>query len=362
MADNAPIIASAISQDPELAQLRRVQAYLMSRDDDLRTTVWAVQRFINKGKRESEPRYLGMAEAIIENWLSKYDAHPAVLLAKADILQYRHQFDDALVLLSEIPNAGVEGAAALLMRANLFQLKGDYDATRAECGRLARELSFMSDICKLHIESFSGEIEPSQRKLEALIAQLELPTEIRVWAVGKLADMSNRRGKPQEALEYLQKIKPEQASGALRAQMFDLLLLLERPNAVLQMIDIGEKSEGLQLRRLRALKMTGENWRGPISQNLLGRISRPATDASNPHARELAYYHHYLTGDVEAAFEAATENWNLQREPIDIRLLFETAHRARKLETITDAIEWISQKKYQDVRLAQFLQVKPGQS
>lgn len=357
-ADTAPIIMSAASQDPELVQLRKAQAYLKSRPDDLRMTVLTAQRFIAKGKRENQPRFLGMAEALIENWLSKYETHPAILLAKADILQFRHQFSQAITILEGIANAGVEGAAALLMRANLHQLKGDYDQAEGACSQLARELKFMADICEFHLQSLQGEVEPMQLKLEALIARLELPGEIRAWATGKLADMSSRRGQPLEALEYLEGLAPEQASAALKSQMMDLLLLLERPSAVLQMIAADDNSEGLQLRRLRALKMTGENWRGPISYLVLSRISPKVAGDANPHARELAYFHHYLTNDVEAAYLAARENWDLQREPIDIRLLFETAHRAGKLEDVADAIEWISQNKYQDVYLASFLQTQ----
>lgn len=359
--DTTPIISSAATNDPELVQLRRAQAYLKSRPDDLRTTVVTAQRFIAKGKRENQPRYLGMAEALIETWLSQYDPHPAIMLAKADILQFRHQFHAAIEILKDIPNFGAEGAAALLMRSNLHQLKGDFDQAANACAQLARELNFMADICDLHLQSLRSEIEPARSKLEALIARLELPVEIRAWATGKLADMSSRQGEPLEALEYLQELAPEQVSTALKSQMMDLLLLLDRPGAVLQMVATDDNSEGLQLRRLRALKMTGENWRGPISSLVVSRISPQQEGGANPHARELAYFHHYLTGDTEAAYSAARENWDLQREPIDIRLLFETAHRAGKLEEVADAIDWISQTKYQDVYLASFLHTHPSE-
>lgn len=354
--DLTPIAKSLTAQDPELAQLRKIRDYLRSHPDDLRSTIWAARKYVAKGKQHSDARYFGYAEALIKPWLDKEDVHPAVLLVMADIQQYQHAFDDALSLLRRVQSRTLEGVSATLMRSNLHQVMGAYEDAIRNCRLLESDLNLMANICELSLLSLTGDLESSHEQLRNLLDRAQLPPEIKAWAVGKLADMLIRRGRPMEALDYLQNVDQGLASAAMQTQLHDLLMTLERPNAVLTLISADEKSASLQLRRLRALKMIGENWRGPMSQRLLSMISDDRSDGPNPHARELAYFHLYLTEDFRAAFAAAQSNWAQQKEPIDTRLLFETAHQAGSLEELGNAIAWVLKNQYQDETLASYLQ------
>lgn len=354
--DLAPIVRSLAASDPELVRLRKLQDYLKTQPDDLRTTVWTAQKFVAKGKEENDGRYFGYAEALIAPWMATKDVHLAVTLIMADILQYRHAFDAALELLVGPQPRSREGVAAILMRANLRQIQGTFATAKQDCRLLMQDVKTMADICELSLSSLTGELDPSQEKLTELLRRTQLPSEIKIWAVGKLADMLVRQGRPLEALTYLQEASIAGSSSAMQVQLQDLLLYLERPAEVLKLISVDVKSDGLQLRRLRALKMMGQNWRGPTSKKLLQSIAGTPGDTANPHARELAYFHLYLTEDASSAYQAALANWQQQKEPIDTRLLIETAYKAEKLDEVGEAITWIVENRYQDMGLAAFLQ------
>ena len=76
------------------------------------------------------------------------------------------------------------------------------------------------------------------------------------------------------------------------------------------------------------------------------------------HQQEEARFHLYLLGDAPGALRLAAENYRLQREPRDARILMEAAFAAKQVAAAQPALDWLRTSGYEDpvyARLAQRL-------
>jgi hypothetical protein len=73
------------------------------------------------------------------------------------------------------------------------------------------------------------------------------------------------------------------------------------------------------------------------------------------HRREEARFALHLCHDAEEAFRLAKENWEVQREPADARILLESALAANQLDAVRLVERWITTNRLEDVRLTKLL-------
>ena len=285
------------------------------------------------------------------------------LLLNAEIKEYRHEFTAALADLETVNEVSPHDPTARLMRSNIYQIQGYFEAAQTQCRTLGPRAIAMSTICGLSLTSLSGDLEESYQALSKFVAVQRMPPEIETWALGKLADMSIRSGRLMDALTYFERMPTEYSqTSALRSQLLDLLLKMKKPSSVLSLVAADEKSDGLVIRRLRAMKMLGMAWRGLQTDRLERYFELLESQLMNPHAREVAYYHLYLTEDFEQAFAAALENWRQQKEPIDTLLVLAAAQKAGKVSEVDAVTKWIVKNQYQDETIAPYLLSNRGQA
>lgn len=354
--DNKIIARSSLSTDPEMIRLRILQKHISQHPDDLRTAITVARKFVQKGKKQNDNRFLGYAESVLARWLTMENIPTDVLLLNAEIKEYRHEFTAALADLETVNDASPHDPTARLMRSNIYQIQGYFEAAQTQCRALGPRAIAMSTICGLSLTSLTGDLEESYQALSKFVAAQRMPPEIETWALGKLADMSIRSGRLMDALTYFEQMPRNYSqTSALRSQLLDLLLMLEKPSSVLTLVAADEKSDGLIIRRLRAMKMLGMDWRGTQAERLERYFDSLERQPVNPHAREVAYYHLYLTEDFDRAFAAALKNWDQQKEPIDTLLVLAAAHNAGKISEVDAVNKWIVKNRYQDETIASYL-------
>lgn len=347
------------SKDLETTLLKSMQRYMRRHPDDLGTAIDLAGRYILKGKRESDTRYLGYAAALLKKWLDMENTPTEVTLLDAEIKQYNHDFSGALKSLSKISSATQHYPTAALMAANIHQIQGRFKAASAACEALGTRMSHISEICALSLASLTGNLEVARNNLRELVTANSYQPEIATWALGKLVDMSVRSGRVQEAFYYAGFMDERLAKAAFhRAQFADVLFLVNRPKDVLELISEEDQSDALIIRRLRAKKSLNQEWRSEQSERLERMFSVLSKRGKNPHAREAAYYYLYLAELPQKALAAALENWSEQKEPIDTRLLLEAAKQSNNLDAADHVVAWIIENRYQDVTLAEFLMPK----
>ncbi|HET6376574.1 MAG TPA: hypothetical protein VFF88_11050, partial [Methylocella sp.] len=67
--------------------------------------------------------------------------------------------------------------------------------------------------------------------------------------------------------------------------------------------------------------------------------------------RDEALFTLHLLNDPAAALELARENWRVQKEPADLRILLEAAHAARNEAEIEAVKGWVKKTGFEDARL-----------
>jgi len=69
------------------------------------------------------------------------------------------------------------------------------------------------------------------------------------------------------------------------------------------------------------------------------------------HLREEARYTLEILGDAPRALELARQNWSVQREPWDARLLLAAAHAANQERAAQPVRDWVAATGFEDARI-----------
>ena len=123
--------------DPQQQELHRLRADLNARPDDLALATNLAQRYIALGRSETDPRYLGYAQAALAPWWRMPAPPVPVRLLRATLLQSTHHFDAALADLKGVLAADPNNAQAWLTRATVLTVRGDYPGATASCARMS---------------------------------------------------------------------------------------------------------------------------------------------------------------------------------------------------------------------------------
>ncbi len=200
---------------------------------------------------------------------------------------------------------------------------------------------------------------------------------IRVWSLTSLAEIAARLGRFPQAEEFFRSalaLDPNDlyALGAYT----DLLLFQRRPDEVLRRLEGRDAVDGLLLRQALAvamqLELTAPSTNQASSSGRLRMEDRLAElrtllqsrwDASRArgeatHQREEARFALQLMHDPARAIRLARENWRVQKEPADVKILMESAAAAGDLTTLEETRRWVEDAGLKDVTLAPFLKLE----
>lgn len=317
-------------------------------------------------RHTGDPRYLGFADTLLQPWRGRDDAPAAVLLAQADLLQAAHRFaqaDDRLhALLARDPHAD----QAWLMKAMLAVTRGDYPAARNNCARLLTTApSLVSATCIALVAGLTGDGEPAYRVLSnALLRDESTQPDMRAWALSVRADIAARLGwsaKAEDDYQAALALLPDELS--LRAR-FALFHFEEgRFEDAQKMLNDGAESPVFDLTRARICAAQARprcvaSLAVALSQNFAALAARAETG----HAREEALYALDIAHSPQRALKLARTNWQVQREPEDLRLLWRAAqanHAAKDPVVVAMAAQsraevtaWLASTGLQDRYLA----------
>src|SRR3569623_834157 len=184
------------ASDTTAAELRGLRRALTASPRAAAFAERVARRYIQQSRLDSDPRYLGYAEAALKPWWKMPEPPVGVLVLRAVILQARHQFGAALTDLDQAVRRQPGNAQAWLTRAAVEQAQGDYQAARKSCFALAPHTStVVSYGCLMTVTSLNGAAQQSyvllQRSLQLSSARTRFFLQ---WTQGLLAVMAARRG------------------------------------------------------------------------------------------------------------------------------------------------------------------------
>jgi hypothetical protein len=135
----------------------------------------------------------------------------------------------------------------------------------------------------------------------------------------------------------------------------DWLLDHGRPAQVVKLLAAQQGSDALLLRYTLALKALNSPELAAHVEQLRARFAASQLRGDRVHQREQARFTLELLGDPQAALALAQENWKVQKELPDLRLLLESSLAARDLATLASARQWLAQARSEDLMINRLL-------
>jgi Tfp pilus assembly protein PilF len=352
-----------VRADPAQRELARRRADLAKAPADLPRAAALARRYIEQGRIEGDPRYLGYAEAALAPWY-KLAAPPIdVLVLRATLRQATHQFGPALADLDRVVRHDSDNAQAWLTRATVQLVTGDYAAARASCMRLySRAPALVVQACLSNTGSVSGHAASSYAALKAALSRYpDAAPGLRLWAITLLAEMAARAGNAAAADDwYRQALALAEPDSYLLGAYADFLLDHERAPEVVKLLKDKTRVDALLLRYALALRQAGGAGAADQADVLRARFEAAMLRGDTVHQREQARFELGLRNDARAAVRLAKLNWAVQKEPADLRILLEAAVASGDREAARIAQAWIARTGIEDRTLEPLLRQAKG--
>lgn len=314
------------------------------------------RRYFNLALDTGDPRYVGYAEAALSAWRPPAPAPVDVLVVKAQLAQYRHEFIDALKLFDAAIVLEPGNVRALSWRAAVNMVVARYDAVRPDCTRL-RELGekLLATGCAAYLDATLGK---ARAAYDALAAQLTgepgaRPT-LKLWTLTVLAEIARRKGDASAAeAHYKAALRLDDSDQYLLAAYAELLGHLRRWHDVVALLGRWERSDVLLLQLARAERAVGSPGAHAHAALLRARFADAAMRGNSVNAQDEAWFRLEFEGDPKGALSLALQNWAIQKEPRDAEIVLEAALAARAPSSATPILEWMSRTGLEDPRLTE---------
>lgn len=344
--------------DPVQQELRRLRSELHARPNDVALASTLAQRYIALGRSETDPRYLGYAQAVLAPWWRLAEPPPPVRLLRATLLQSTHRFPAAVDDLNAVLAADPDNAQAWLTHATVQTVQGDYASANASCARLSSLTTQLVTVaCIASVGAVTGRALKSEQVLALTLERnAGAPVELQVWALTLLAEMAQRRDAAAVAeARYRRALVLAPRDSYLLGAYADFLLEQRRPREVLSMLEKQTRIDALLLRRALALRQMGgqEPALAADVRELSARFDAAAQRGDTVHQREQARFELALRNDPAAALALARKNWAVQKEPADMRIYLEAALPSRA--AAKPVLDWVALHQTEDAAVARLI-------
>jgi uncharacterized protein (TIGR02996 family) len=344
-ADDAKVLervpARGGAQWRELARVRAAAAA----PGDVDAAVALADAYYRVARREGDPRYLGYAQAALASWWKDAEAPTAVLVVRATILQSSHAFDAALADLGKAIAREPRNGRALLVRSTVLAVQGRYADARADCTRLFGLVpEFYVFACVAAVDSLNGSADAAAATLRRELAKLpHSDTDARAWGESLLGESAHRRDAPEAEASFRAALAADPGDLYTRGAYADWLLDRGRAAEVLPLTESDARVDALLLRTALAQQALGRPEAAANIATLRARFAASRLRGDTVHRREEARFALYLDASPAAALRLARENWSVQREPADLRILAEAAAATGDATAKSVVREWLAQ-------------------
>jgi predicted Zn-dependent protease len=338
--------------DPALGELKRMRLALKANPSNLDIALRVARRSIEAARETGDPRFLGQAQAALAPWWAAADPPAAALLLRATVRQSQHDFAGALADLDRLLAARPGDGQALLTRATILTVQGRYADAQRDCARLMRLASgLVTTACLASASSLHGDAAGAYRGLTQALQRAGDAADAREWALTLAAEIAWRRGDATAAeAHFREALALDSRDGYLLGAYADFLLDRNRAHEVLTLLAGGTRNDALLLRLALAEKALPERHSefAVHRQQLADRFAAARQRGDTLHLREEARFRLDIEDDPPAAVALALANWNVQREPADLRILAATARASGNGEAGRIVTAWLASTRIED--------------
>jgi tetratricopeptide (TPR) repeat protein len=328
----------------QLRQLKSMQAASAQSPNDVARATALATAHIRASRVEGDPRFLGYAQAALAPWWKDPAAPTPVLLLRATILQSSHQFTPALADLGRVLERDPKHAQALLTRATVLTVMGRYRDARIDCDRLAGIApEIYKVVCIAAIDSVTGNAGPADEAVRrTLRTASRLDSAGRTWGETLLGEIAQRRGDPAAEAHFRAALAGERDIYVLGAYG-DWLLDQGRAEEVVELLGNETRIDPLLLRLALAQAALKRPDAAASIETLGARYEASRARRDTSHQRDNARFELALAGNPRQALALALENWNVQREPADLRILAEAAAATGDAAALGVVKQWLTE-------------------
>ena len=342
--------------DPSLLELKRLRVALAADPRNLSLALSVAVKALEAARTLGDPRFLGQAQAALMPWWNADDAPPDVVLLRASAKQSQHDFAGALADLDQLIARDAAPPQAFLTRATVLTVIGRYAEARSDCAALhGHASSLVVEACDAPPASLSGSAFDGYTNLVRALHHSRERAEIREWALTIAGEIAARRGDATNAESLFVEARTlDPRDPYLKAAYADFLLDHGRSAEVASLLANDLRNDGLLLRLVLAEQMLPQT-SGAFERHrdeLAARFDAARRRGDSMHRREEARFRLLVLKDIEGAAALARDNWRVQKEPADLRMLIVAAQASGDRTSLRTAREWIAQNGIDDVAIA----------
>lgn len=342
------------ASDPTTRELRRLREELALNPRNLDKAIALSQRYYRLALADGDPRFIGYAQAALAPWWEMDEPPVAVLVQRATLRQYSHNFDSALTDLKLAISLVPRNGTAWSLLAAVHMVQAEYATARQDCENLRGLASNLIVIaCVATVDSLSGQANPAYHTLQAAYASSSAATPYeKLWVLTRLAEICDRLGLTREADAYFNDaLKLNISDAYLLAVYAEFLLDENRYSEVIALLKDKERSDILLMRLALAEKALQAPRAAEHEAVIRARFDAARMRGDKLHIQDEARFYLYFLNNPKEALRLAQENWLGQHEPSDARILLETALAAKNRAAAQPALEWFAQSRIENRHL-----------
>ncbi|HKX41881.1 MAG TPA: hypothetical protein VJO99_12040 [Burkholderiaceae bacterium] len=351
------------------ADERHAREQLAKNPRDAALALAAAKRELARAHELGDPRFAGRALAAIAGWNGGDEASvPAeVLLMRASVQQYLHEFDAAAAtlqrLLARVEARSDSSAAwrpqAWLTLATVRRVQGRYADSDVACRQVALAGATLHGVaCQAENAALRGEFDRARGALNGLLATPRLPSDTQAWLLTTRAELEQRAGRAQASdAAYRAALQAAPNDSYAVLAYADFLIEQRRPQQALVVLRPAVRSDAVLLRLAIAGLQAGAREAVADAAEMRERIAlaneRP--EAKRFHGREQAMFALWVERDPARALELARGNVAQQREPLDLLVLMQAARQGGQDSARREAQRLVDEVGLRDERIRALL-------
>ena len=312
------------------AEERQMRRRLAQQPRDPELALAVAIRYLDRARESGDPRFAGMAMSAIEAWTDEATMPDGVLMMRANLQQYLHEFDASVASLQRLVARPVNEPRpqAWLTLATVRRVQGRYADSDAACQQVARAGALLhAKACLAENAALRGDVDSARAVFAALLAGVRNPAATQAWLSTSLAELEQRAGNANAAEAAFQsalRFAPDPYSMLAYA---DFLIEQKRPAQALILLNGQTRSDAVLLRLAiagtQAKAATASADVAEMRERIALANERP--DAKIFHGREQAMFALAIDRDAHRALDLARGDVSRQREPLDLLVLSQAA-------------------------------------
>ena len=330
--------AAAGSRDED----RRLRKELAARPDDAALAVRVARRYLDRAREGGDPRFAGLALAALRPWPDAATAPGTVLLMRATLQQYLHEFDASATSLHQLlarPGSERE-AQGWLTLATVLRVQGRYADSDDACRRVSSAGSQLhASACLAENAALRGDVAGARKSFEGMLAAPGVPAATRGWLLTSLAELEERDGRAPAADAAYRSVLGLGPDSYAAIAYSDFLIAQGRPVEALKVLKNETRTDAVVLR----LAIAGTRARAPGADRDVAEmrdrinLANQRPEAKKFHGREQAMFALFVDAAPQRALELARGDVEQQREALDLLVLAQAAKASGDAKAIDEA-------------------------